>query len=307
MKTPKPGNTLIKIAKRAVSPKHTATLAKELWKRQEDSVSGHEAELRFCADVLTSDFLNYGFHEDPGLPPERISLHDIQQAQLRYSELVAAEVRDNTRPVLDAGCGMGGMLRLLHERGFNAVGLTPNRFQAQHIKSKQPGVSLLEGKFLRSVLKPYRGKFGTVVTAESFQYFRLSEAIKTIDYATGPKGRWVLADYFRVNDSAQGSGHSWDDFLVELARWRWRIVSERDITQNVLPTLHFLHMLGERVGRPAADFVAEKIRRKRPALNHLLVDVLQDWRNYAFGQLEAINPAAFARGKKYMLLVLERS
>lgn len=41
------------------------------------------AQLDLYSQVLQGDFLHYGYFDDAGVPPERISFHDMQHAQLR--------------------------------------------------------------------------------------------------------------------------------------------------------------------------------------------------------------------------------
>src|SRR5437868_3878636 len=94
LKKPTAGKTALKIVKRIVYPRHAAALAKCFGTKKRDRKSSHDAELKFCADVLPGDFLNYGFYDDPSIPPEQISLQHIQQAQVRYGQLLVNEIRD---------------------------------------------------------------------------------------------------------------------------------------------------------------------------------------------------------------------
>ena len=307
LKKPSAGKTALNIVKRIVYPRHAVALAKCFRAQKRDRKSSHDAELKFCADVLPGDFLNYGFYDDPSIPPEQISLHHIQQAQIRYGQLLVDEIRDKNGPVLDAGCGMGGLLNLLVAQGFTATALTPNHSQIEHIHTRHPHVPLIEGKFDPETLQNYGGRFSTVITSESFQYMKLVPGLKTLRHVLAPGGRWILCDYFRIAETKRRSGHQWTDFNDALATHGWRIVSQRDITANVLPTLRYLHMLGGRVGTAAADFILGKIRRKRPALHHLLEEAIGDWRAYLSDQVQTVSPEVFAREKKYMLMVMEPS
>jgi SAM-dependent methyltransferase len=307
LKKPGVGDAALQIAKRVVYPRHALALAKCFRPRPKDRKSAHDAELKFCADVLPGDFLNYGYYDDPSIPPDQISLHHIQQAQIRYGQLLVNEICDRQSAALDAGCGMGGLLNLLVAQGFNATALTPNRSQMQHIRARHPNLPFIEGKFDPATLQEYGQRFGTVITSESFQYIKLVPGLKTLQHVLAPSGRWILCDYFRIAETKRRSGHQWTDFNEALSTHGWKVVSQRDITANVLPTLRYLHMLGERVGMAAADFIVGKIRRKRPAVYHLLEGVIGDWRAYVAEQIETVSPEVFAREKKYMLMVMERA
>jgi len=75
---------------------------------------------------------------------------------------------------------------------------------------------------------------------------------------------------------------------------------------NVLPSIAFAHMFGTRFGLPAAQFAADRLERKRPALSFLLQDVIGKLRANFQSQLDVVDPVIFAREKKYMTLVIEQ-
>ena len=293
------------IAKRMVHPRHAVGLFKCLRKKSYAGKAVDDAQLKLYAEILPGDFLNYGYFDDPNVMPEQLSLHDIQQAQIRYGQLLINQIQDRSGPLLDAGCGMGGLLNLLVEQGFSPTALTHNRAQIQYVQGRHPTVPLVQGKFEDIPLKQYRHHFSTVITSESFQYMNLSAGLATIEQVLAPGGRWILCDYFRTCDRAR-KGHLWTDFLQALEKDHWRIVSEKDITRNALPAVRYVYMWGKRVGVPVVSFALEKMRRKRPALHHLLKEVIEQSHAYLLDQLELVNPEVFAREKKYMLLVIER-
>ncbi|HKS38735.1 MAG TPA: hypothetical protein VJW76_16190, partial [Verrucomicrobiae bacterium] len=147
--------------------------------------------------------------------------------------------------------------------------------------------------------------FSTVITSESFQYMKLDEALATLRQILKPDGRWILCDYFRTCESTRKSGHRWSDFTSAVRQHGWRIVSERDITRNALPSVGYVYMCGRRIAVPVAAFVLGKLRRKRPALHYLLEEVIDEIQQYMLDHLDLVNPEVFSREKKYMLLVIE--
>jgi hypothetical protein len=169
-----------------------------------------------------------------------------------------------------------------------------------------PAVPLIEGRLEKIPLPEFRHAFGTVITSESFQYMKLGEALDVIQQILKPGGRWILCDYFRTSAAARESGHLWTDFTAAIEVRGWHIVSQQDITANVLPSIAFAHMFGQRFGLPAAQFAADRLERKRPALNFLLQDVIGKLRGNLQSQLDVVDPVIFAREKKYMTLVIEQ-
>jgi SAM-dependent methyltransferase len=238
--------------------------------------------------------------------PESLSLSDIQYAQSRYAELILEQIVDKHSPVLDVGCGMGGLLGLLQGQGFSATALTPDQSQIRYIQRRYPTIPLIEGKFEGLTDTTYKHYFGTVITAESVQYLDVTPALLIMEQILRPGGRWILSDYFRLGPAHEKSGHDWTGFTQKLQEGKWRIVVQRDMTSHVLPTLRYLHMWSTRVAFPFCTFLLDRFNRKRPALYYLLQDALQEYVGVISDRLQAIDPEIFSRDKKYMFLVIER-
>src|SRR5580704_8682290 len=135
------GGTLARgVASRLLWPGH-------LWKafslhrhRKANRRKFDDTRLALYSQILPSDFLHYGFFDDVNQLPEEISLHDITRAQARYAELLIDLAGNPSDPVLDIGCGMGGLSRMLRDRGFSPTALTPDRMQIAHIQKNLPGI-----------------------------------------------------------------------------------------------------------------------------------------------------------------------
>lgn len=266
-----------------------------------------DAQLTLYSKMLPSGFLHYGYFEDPDTAPEKISFHDIEQAQLLYAELITAQIVDKESPVLDCGCGMGGLIELLLQKKFAPVALTPDRVQIQQIRKKFPDVPLIEGKFEAMPVADYRGFFGTVITSESLQYLQLDGALPVMAEILKPGGRWIACDYFRIGEASEKSGHQWDEFTHALSENGWEITDQQDITPNILPTMAYLDMLGARLGLPVFTFAIDKLKKKKPALSYLLEDVIGRLEEVVLDNLKTVHPETFAQKKKYMRLVIERT
>ena len=292
---------------RVLLPRNWSPLWQLLRRPKVRGKSADDAQLKLYGQLLPSGFLNYGYSQNPSVPPERMCLKDIEEAQLRYGERLADLVVDREHRILDAGCGMGGLTGLLLQRGLKPTALTPNRTQIKHVRTVYPTVPLIEGKLEQIPLPEYRHAFGTVITSESFQYVNLAQGLAVLEQILRPGGRWILCDYFRTETSSHRSGHGWNEFTAALAQNGWRITFQEDITANVLPTIAFVHMWAQRVGLPVAQFATERLERKRPALHYTLQDLIVKGREQIQGQLDIVDPVIFARDKKYLTLVIERA
>jgi cyclopropane fatty-acyl-phospholipid synthase-like methyltransferase len=294
------------IASRLFFPSNWSPLIKRLRRPKVRGKAADDAQLKLYGQILPSGFLNYGYSDNPSIPPDKMCVADIEGAQLRYGERLVNLVVDQEARVLDSGCGMGGLTGLLLRRGLKPTALTPNRTQIRRVRTDYPEVPIIEGKLEQIPLPEFRHAFGTVITSESFQYVNLAQGLAVIEQVLRPGGRWILCDYFRMDATAGKSGHQWDDFTAALKQRGWRIVSLEDITAHVLPTIAYVHMWGSRFGLPVAQFANERLERKRPALHYLVQDLVGKFSEQIQEHLDIVDPVIFAREKKYMTLVMER-
>ena len=301
------------VLRRALNPRHFGQALRLHARRREKGRYRGDEQLKLYGEILPGDFLNFGYFDDPAIAPEDMSVNDFVRAQARYAAQLLGHAGDRNAPVLDVGCGMGGMSRMLLERGYQPVALTPNDLQADYVRAKYPSVPVLHCKFEDMDGPAYAGRFGTVFTAESLQYLKLPRALPRMNEVLAPGGKWVACDYFRTDaadaatDGRKRAGHRWSEFGRALADAGWKITYEQDITQNVLPTLRCVHMWGTRVGLPLLQFGGLKLRRKQPGLHYLLEDALSLVQRAADENLDSVDPAKFAHDRRYMLLVIHRA
>ncbi|HQU71593.1 MAG: methyltransferase domain-containing protein [Calditrichaeota bacterium] len=297
------GSILIKL----IHPGHLWRMYQLSRQKKARSTTRANTQLKLYARILPGDFLHYGFFDNPEIAPEEMSIRDIQNAQVRYAELLIEQIADRDAPVMDAGCGQGGLLRLLSEKGLSAVGLTPDIYQIEYIRETYPAIPLLHAKFEETPLDEYDNFFGTVIHSESLQYIALDEALKVVEQILKPGGRWIVCDYFRTGKAAEKSGIKQEVFLQAVREAGFKIVAERDITPNVLPTLSFVHMWGHKIGVPVLDFALDKLEAKKPAIYYLIQDILEPLRKKIDKNLKVVDPGVFQASKSYLLYTLERA
>jgi MPBQ/MSBQ methyltransferase len=301
------GVNLVKSAlSRAVHPGHLWRAAQLQRHRKRDSRSHDDVQLKLYSEMLPSDFLHYGYFDDVNRAPEDISLNEIVVAQNRYADLILDQVVDKESEILDVGCGMGGLCRMMLARGLKPVELTPDRLQVSHVSQKFPGIEVIKSKFEKLPAADYAHRFGTVITAESLQYLKLDQALPHLDQILKPGGRWIACDYFYRQPTHEKSCHEWNHFNDKITAAGWRITHQQEITRNVAPTLRYIHMWATRFGIPLMQFAFVKFRKKQPALHYVFQNVLTMLQGLADHNLPTIDPVAFAEKHRYMLLVMER-
>jgi SAM-dependent methyltransferase len=304
----KPLTFLKPLLGRLVNPAELWRAASLQLRRRNDRDRLDDAQLQLYAQVLPGDFLHYGYFEDPARQPGDITLNDIVHAQNLYAELLMAQANeDRSAPVLDVGCGMGGLVRMLRSAGFSPVAVSPAPGQVEHVRQNYPDVPAYCCKFEDLKDDAHAGRYATVFTAESLQYLRLGRALPMMQRVLRHGGTWVACDYFnRAAGNPSRRLPAWPDFQQLVADAGWTITFQRDITAHVLPTLRYVHMWATRFGTPLMGFILHKLQRKQPGLHHLLGGMIQVLEQVIAENVQLISPTEFERERQYMLLTLQR-
>ena len=227
----------------------------------------NDLELKLYSEILHNGMLHYGYFDDIEIAPEYISIAQLENAQKRYAEIIAEQIIDKNSPVLDVGCGMGGLSNYLLKKGFDVEALTPDNNQMQYIQRVYKDLLCHYCKF--EELKTDR-KFGTVINSESLQYISIDEACTKVESIIFPYSRWIITDCFRMNEeSCNGSGHVLIRFLSKIKEHGWIICYQRDITMHILPMLKLIYMYVDRFLIPLSHYADEKLKYKKAWLYYL--------------------------------------
>ena len=86
--------------------------------------------------VLSGSITLYSPQKLASVKPEALSIEQIEAAQIKYAENIIEHIKDQDNPILDVGCGMGGLSELIHQKGYEVESLTPNKNQIAFINEK---------------------------------------------------------------------------------------------------------------------------------------------------------------------------
>ncbi len=296
-----------KVLLKLLSPKslrHPINLSRNKKKKKRPHV---DVTLKLFSKILPGDFLHYGYFEDVDRSPEDISINDMARAQVDYAGLLINKIKDKDSPVLDVGCGMGGLIGLLLSQGFAPVALTPDRFQIDYVQKQYPETEILNTKFEHMPLEKYKNHFGTVIMSESLQYQKIEKSLRIVDTVLAPGGTWIISDYFKKRKTRLASGFFWEAFNDQIERAGWKISYSKDITPNTLPFLNFILMWSRRLLIPLMELVLENFQNSRPGVYYLVEEVIELLKDDLNKKTDYVTPEIFARDRKYMLLALERT
>ena len=263
-----------------------------------------DLELMLYSKIITNDMLHYGYFEDVDVDPETISIKDLENAQMKYVELIVEQILDKKNNILDVGCGMGGLSKILFDKGMKVHSLTPDDNQKKYIEKHYPELMVHHMKFEDFSIDK---QFATIINSESLQYIDLDTAFNSVSKLLSNNGKWIITDYFRINnDGINKSGHMHHDFLNSVKKNGWKITYENDMTLNSLPTLKCAITFINRFIKPLAFFGNEKLKHKQGWLFYLTNELRNNMSKKFEKELAALDPEKFIKEKKYMLYVIEK-
>jgi MPBQ/MSBQ methyltransferase len=267
--------------------------------------STYDLELHLYSQMLRNDMLHLGYFEDVNTTPESISIDQIEASQITYANKIIEQIVLCNKPILDVGCGMGGLATKLLEKDLTLEVLTPNKKQIEYINKEHPKLIAHNVKFedLKS-----SNTFGTIINSESLQYIRLDDAFDKIDTLLDSDGRWIVVDFFRLSDNSKDkSGHLLQDFTKLVSDRGYKIVHEQDITPNVIPMLKYIDMYVTRILLPLQHYGYEKLRFKKGWLYFLTKELRENIDKKIEKERASIQPEMFFKEKKYLLYVLKKN
>lgn len=295
-----------KIITRFLHPYHLFRVIQLQRNRKKTERVFDDAQLKLYAQLLPKDFLHYGYFENPNIDPHDISINHLYRAQEDYALQIVNLISDFENPVLDIGCGMGGLIPLLQSKNKNVVALTPDKNQVKHVSKKYAPVPVLPCKFEEIEADSFIGHFGTLITSESLQYLKLNEALPIMKKILKHNGKWIACDYFKKGEAGEKSGHNWELFKQKLSEHGFTISYHRDITNHVLPTIAYVYMWATQIGLPIKNFIEGKLQVKAPGIYYALENALPEIQKKIDKNIDTINPISFAANKQYVLMVIER-
>jgi hypothetical protein len=192
------------------------------------------------------DYLHYGLFERVDEP--------IWQAQERASAQLWARMPPPCR-VLEVGIGLGHTLKRLQERGFDAVGITPEVAQVDAVRARHGDALAIETTTLEAYA-PAGPRFDLMVLQESAQYIQPLALFEAADRLLNSQHATLLVmDEFalRRRSDADFGLHLLPHFKDLAARHGWRLVHEQDVTPQACLTIDVLQSLTQTHWQRAQD------------------------------------------------------
>lgn len=266
---------------------------------------GLDLEFVICTDLLKLNSLHYGYW----FPDEAITLPNGRIAQKRYTTTLLELIPKGVKKILDVGCGMGDVSRTLEENGYYVTAISPDKNHPQYFHNNGKNLDFIQSRFenLES-----NEKFDLILMSESQNYFDTDIGFQKCQELLTPNGYLLVSGMFRKTDEK-----SWkevinikENYLRTADKCGLKLITEIDITQQILPTLVFFQRLFQEYGLPTSKifdhFVHTSAPFKAKLLKFFFQKQLNELKRIYHYYIRRTTPAYFCEHIEYLRLLFQR-
>ncbi|MGH8662610.1 MAG: class I SAM-dependent methyltransferase [Burkholderiales bacterium] len=261
-----------------------------------------DLEALFSQIVDGQGFLHYGYWPDG--TADEISLRRLSRAQHAYFDQLAGAIPEGTTSILDVGSGTGSNALRLLQRNYSVDCVCPSARLNEIARRKLPqGTRIFESTFEDLETD---NVYDLLLFSESFHYLDVVKALPRI--AARARKHVLIFDYFSRTDSATGRRLSHRQFirlLNDSIPGAFRFVTDRDVTEHIIPTFKVLDTIKNDHVRPFLMRSVAEFRKEHRVSSFLLSYPLR-WLLGRFAKTSN-RYANFAEEFEYRLVVLTRT
>ena len=266
--------------------------------------------------------LHYGYWDENAKP----TILEFTTAQKRYSDGIISSISEvlgtatNAR-ILDVGCGTGGILVQLLQRGYQVDGVIPAAYLKEQLDKRLQQIhtsyvpKIYECLFEKYPETDSSARYDLVFFSESFQYVLIEQCFMKLKSILKKQGKVLICDFFKsihhddqgVGDKCIGGGHDINIFYKLIEDYNFNILKDSDITKNLSPNMELIdEILMQRV-YPATRIIDKYLVREHPIIQKGLKLIFRKKINKInlkyFSGLR--NKQVFEKYKTYRLVILE--
>ena len=227
---------------------------------------GLDLELFFCTEILKLNSLHYGYWEESEKPKEegtKLTLDCVRDAQQKYTDVLIQAIPENVKSILDVGCGIGDVSRALSKLEYDVTAISPDSNHAKYFENQLSKLTFLQTKFEDLDID---SKFDLVLMSESQNYFPTEIGFRQCTTLLLPKGYLLVSGMFRKNSRSEFTEvpNTIDDYAKAAEKHGLLLIESIDITQNILPTIGFIHESMESYVEPSVKMLNQFVSSISP-------------------------------------------
>lgn len=266
----------------------------------------NDIALNLGIKLLELKHLHYGYF----VQGDTVNLTGLSQAQDRYVELLLGQIPAGVKKIVDVGSGTGEVAKLLLDRGYEVTCIAPDPFLISQTKEKTENRATYYEDLYENVKAIPDESQDLILMSESCQYIKPDPGWIQTSRILKKGGYLLVCDFFKIkpitDPAVSKSGQPYDDFIRRSQENRFKILTEKDITENIAPTMDIFQKLIDDKVFPIVDAFFEVLKRKYPLINRTIL--------HFFGKKIAIqkekyskqDSKTFTEYKKYILFLFQK-
>ncbi|MEH2298405.1 MAG: class I SAM-dependent methyltransferase [Nostoc sp.] len=197
------------------------------------------AAIDYYMGITDSSYLHYGYWEPLPTAGEELTVSRLRAAQVAYAAKLLSFIPEDTKTVLDVGCGIGGNAAYLCSRGFTVEGLAPDVIQQEKfIKNTNSQVPFYLTRFEDFHTSH---SYDLVLFSESSQYIAADDLAQGTARLLSSGGYLLLADMMRSDAGYQkgifSNCHVVSELQAALIKAGFKLIKTEDISSQIAPTI----------------------------------------------------------------------
>ena len=235
--------------------------------RIETKELGLLAGLIFGKYFFETEDLHLGYWTDD----LEVNKHNFAKAQENHSNFIISHIPENTKTILDIGCGVGTLAAKLLNKGFNVDCVSPSPLLTERALEILGDRSTIFKCLFEEMESDKR--YDTLLFSESFQYIELSTALRqSLNFLT-QGGHLLICDFFKTDAKGRspiGGGHRLNRFYNAISEYPFEPIKDIDITEQTTPNLDLFNAMLTSVGLPIRKLIFHYFDTNRPLISKFL-------------------------------------
>ena len=213
--------------------------------------------------------------------------------------------------IFDVGCGTGGVASELVKKKYDLLCLAPDPFLIEETRKNTGDKVQTITDLYENVYNLERESFDLVLMSESCQYIKVKEGWQQNQKYVKPGGHVLIGDFFLIKEldrpHLSKAGHPLEIFLQTAEEAGFRLVTQKDITKEVAPTMDIYQDIITNKAFPVFEALFEFMERRYPVVYRILHRLLRGKAEKIKNKYSNQGSDTFREYKGYYVLLFQKN